>query len=107
MAKYGKGVAPKEIARERIEILFALAKEQNDAGNPDRAARYVEHARDLSTKQRVRLTRAEKKQYCHACGAYLAPGTSSRVRVARGRVSITCTACGNIVRIPLSKRNKE
>ncbi|HJJ35992.1 MAG TPA: ribonuclease P [Methanocorpusculum sp.] len=106
MAKYGKGIAPKDIARERIEILMRQAEACKDTDSA-RAARYVGHARDIATKQRVRLTRREKRSFCHHCGTYLVPGTTSRVRIARGRVSITCTVCGSVVRIPLSKKIKE
>ena len=106
MAKYGKGIAPKEIARERIGILL---READACKNTDsaRAACYVRHARDIATKLRVRLTRAEKRTFCHHCGTYLVPGSTSRVRIARGRVSITCTVCGNVVRIPLTKKTEQ
>lgn len=102
MAKYEKGISPKDISRERIEILFTLARNYRREF-PVLAARYVEHARDISTKQRVRLTQEEKRLFCHRCGSYFVFGKNSRVRIARGRVIISCGECGHIVRIPLSK----
>ncbi len=106
MAKYGNGVSLKEISRERIEILFAHADSCKDA-SPDLSARYVGHACEISAKQRTRLTKEEKRSFCHACGTYLVPGKTSRVRISRGRVIITCIACGHAVRIPLTKRHEE
>lgn len=105
MAKYAKGTVPRDIARERIAILLGQAEACRSA-DPVRAARYVELARDIAARQRIRMTKEQKRSFCRRCGASLVPGTTSRVRVARGRVVMTCTACGNIVRIPLAKKTE-
>ncbi|HJJ28100.1 MAG TPA: ribonuclease P [Methanocorpusculum sp.] len=100
MAKSDKGSTAKKIAAERIEILFAEAK---TAPSP-RADRYVHLARELAMKQRIRLTRAQKRSFCRKCGAHLVPGQNLRVRIQRGRVIHTCMECGNCVRIPLKPK---
>jgi len=100
MAKPQKGAAAKKISAERIEILFDEAK----TAPQEFADRYVSIARDLAMKQRIRLTKPQKRAVCKKCGAYLVPGKNLRVRIQRGRVIHTCTNCGYAVRIPLSQK---
>ncbi|HJJ46688.1 MAG TPA: ribonuclease P [Methanocorpusculum sp.] len=99
MAKFEKGVLVKQIARERIEILFAETQK-----NPKFAHRYIYLAREMSMKQRVRLTKSEKAQFCHVCGTYLVPGKTLTVRIQNGKVIRTCHVCDSISRIPLEKQ---
>lgn len=106
MVKYAKGTSSREIAAERIEILLGQARAYRNS-DAERAARYVRHTRDIASKQRIRLAPDQKRLFCHHCGTYIVPGTTSRVRTAHGRVSITCTVCGNVVRIPLKKKISE
>lgn len=101
MAKYEKGVSVKEIARERMSILLAHAKANR--ASPETALRYVELARSISTKQRVRFTREERRSFCRKCGAYFVPGQNLSVRISRGRIIYTCKECGTVYRIPITK----
>jgi RNase P subunit RPR2 len=103
MVKTDKGNAAKKIAAERIEILF----DEANAAQKEHADRYVRLARDMAMKQRLRLTRVQKRSFCKKCGAHLVPGENLRVRIQRGRVIHTCTACGNTVRIPLKPKKGE
>ncbi|HJJ48899.1 MAG TPA: ribonuclease P [Methanocorpusculum sp.] len=100
MAKSDKGNAAKKIAAERIEILFDEAK----SAPQNRADRYMHLAREMAMKQRIILSREQKRSFCKKCGAHLVPGKNLRVRIQRGRVIHTCTACGNTVRIPLKPK---
>jgi len=101
----------KEIARERIEILFAQAK-MRFRDDPKLARRYVELARRIGMKAGVRLTREQKSRVCKGCGSFLVPGANCRVRTrSEGGtiVLITCLECGVKKRYPtvrerLSKR---
>ena len=104
MAKYEKGISVKDISRERIGILFSLAEENKE--NAARSARYVEHARAISAKQRVRLTQNQKRSFGRSCGAYFVPGKNLMVRISRGRVIYTCKECGRVYRIPIGKRQE-
>jgi RNase P subunit RPR2 len=83
------------VARERIERLFELADEVHDE-NPERAARYVERAREISTSERVRLPQRLKRRYCGSCGAHLVPGDNARVRLRPEdeHVVVRCLGCG-------------
>ena len=83
------------VARERIERLFELADEVHDE-NPDRAARYVERAREVSTRERIRLPQHLKRRFCDSCGAHLVPGDNARVRLRSDseHVAVRCRDCG-------------
>jgi len=83
------------VARERIERLFELADEVHDE-NPERAARYVERAREIATSNRVRLPSHLKRRFCDGCGAYLVPGKNARVRLRSEdeHVVVRCKDCG-------------
>ena len=105
MAKSEKGALVKQIARERIEILFSLAHDKQD--NPELANRYVSLAREISMRQRLRLSKQQKRAFCRCCGTHFVPGKNLRVRVQHGKVVYTCQECGNAVRIPLRKNTNQ
>jgi ribonuclease P protein subunit RPR2 len=102
----------KEIARERVEILFDLARK---IFPKDRtlSKRYLELARLIGMKAGVRLSKEQKLSICKKCGSFLVPGVNCRVRTRPELgtiVLITCLECGAKKRYPtvrerLSKRN--
>lgn len=94
----------KDIARERIERLFALAAEEARRGNPTRAKRYVSMALRMGEKHKVRP--GHKRTYCTQCHAFFVPPTNVRVRTGRGRISITCLGCGHVQRYPLDATSR-
>ncbi|MEM2124259.1 MAG: ribonuclease P protein component 4 [Methanolinea sp.] len=93
----------RRIARERIAILFARAREVFHA-EPHLSDRYISLARRIAMKLRVRLDREYRRQFCHRCYRYLVPGVNARVRIARGKVTVTCLACGHRARFPTRRR---
>lgn len=93
----------RHISRERIAILFNLAGECFSE-NPALSDRYVQLARKISMKQRVRLERRYRRQFCHHCKRFLVPGVNMRVRVSRGRVVITCFSCRRQMRFPARRQ---
>jgi len=97
--------AEQNIARERIERLHTLSREvfHRDKGL---ATRYVDLAKKISMKSRVRLAREHKRYICKACGSLLLPGVNCRVRVRPERgttVVVTCLDCGARKRYPAIK----
>ncbi len=98
----------KEIARERIEILFKLADEEFRNGRKDLANRYVKLARKIAMKYNVRIPRYLKRRFCKKCHAYLKPGVNARVRVRSKQkyVLITCLECGHKMRFPYVREKK-
>jgi ribonuclease P protein subunit RPR2 len=99
-----KNPSTKKIALERIAILF----EQAGAAfhqSPSQSNRYVELARRIAMRQRVRIDHELRRQYCHHCYAFLVPGKNMRVRVHRGHVSVTCSACKKTTRYRVEKHH--
>jgi ribonuclease P protein subunit RPR2 len=101
--------AAKQLARQRVQILFQQAKNTYKA-NPALASRYVETARKIAMSARIRLPTVYKRQVCRSCNAFLVPGETSRVRIKPRRephIVITCLKCGSQTRIPLKVKSKE
>src|SRR3989338_835729 len=97
-----KPVWQKQIARERIEILFSEA-EKVFKENPKRAAEYIKAAHKIAMRYRVRMGPLLKREFCRKCFSYLKPGITSTVRLAQKRgsnITIHCNNCGAIKRIP-------
>lgn len=89
----------RDVARERIDTLFELAAEAWP--DQERCNRYVELARTIAMRYRIKLRREQKRMFCKHCYAYLRPGGNCRVRINRGRVITRCDACGGFRRIPI------
>lgn len=103
MARRSTHPDTRRIARERIAILFTRARECFPS-DPSLSDRYVSLARKISMKQRVRLERKFRRQFCHHCKRFLVPGVNMRVRVTRGRVVITCLSCKKQMRFPVRRK---
>ena len=97
-----RGGNVREIARERIEILFNQAQ-RTFPSDPNLAKRYLDLARKVGMKAGVRLTREQKLRICKGCGGFLVPGVNCRVRTrseSGTTVLITCLDCGTKKRYP-------
>jgi len=84
----------KAVVAERIRLLLGFAGKEA-GGNPARAKRYVELARKLGMRFRLRLPKESKARFCRKCGAYWIPGRNVKVRLkpSEGRAVYEC-ACG-------------
>ncbi len=82
---------------QRIIRLFELAECEHDQKKCDR---YVELARKLSMRHRVRIPRELKMRICKHCYSYLTPGEISRVRLDGRNIVVTCLNCGGQMRRP-------
>ncbi len=100
MKEKSRNPATKRIARERIEVLFEQARKEFCA-HPERSNRYVDIARRISMRLRIRIDRDLRRQYCHHCYSFLVPGRNMRVRVHRGNVIVTCRCCNKKTRYRL------
>ncbi|MCX6691314.1 MAG: ribonuclease P [Methanoregula sp.] len=92
----------KKIARERIAVLFSQA-EARFSTQPELSSRYVEIARRIAMRQRIRIDRDLRRQFCRNCSSFLVPGRTSRVRICDGNVVVTCLACKKKRRYPLGR----
>jgi len=93
---------------ERVHVLFRLAKEVIHE-EPRLAQRYVEIARRIAMRTRLRLPVEYHRLVCRHCKSFIYPGTNCRVRIKQRRephVVITCLNCGQHMRIPLGKKEE-
>ena len=81
-----------------MERLFEMASEEHEL-HPERSDRYVEIARSISTRMRIRIPADLKKMFCKHCGCYL-PASGSRVRLQDGVLITTCLKCQGLTRLP-------
>ena len=98
----------KQIARQRIQILFKQAK-QVCKTDPQLAMQYIKSARKIAMAARIRLPVEFRRETCRNCDALLVQGYNCRVRVKQKRephLVITCLNCGNQTRILLSKKKE-
>ena len=93
-----------EIGTARISRLLDLAEDAVRAGRPDRARRYVELARRIGMKTRVRMPR--DRRFCKNCLIPMMPGVNCTVRLSEHKVVITCGECGAVRRIPYIKEQR-
>jgi ribonuclease P protein subunit RPR2 len=98
----------KRIALQRIHTLFRLA-EKTVHENPELAQRYVEIARKIAMRTKLRLPKEYRRLVCRHCKSFIFPGVNCRVRTQSRRephIVVTCLSCGKHMRIPLKERRK-
>lgn len=88
-----------KIAKERIQILFDLAKKEFKT-RPERSKRYIELARKIGLRYNIRLPKQLKKTFCKACNSLLIPGLTSSIRLDSKKkiINIKCLKCNKIYR---------
>jgi ribonuclease P protein subunit RPR2 len=98
----------KQIARQRIQILFDQAKK---VGRTDSklATEYVSSARKIAMAAKIRLPVEFRRGTCKECNSLFVWGVNCRVRIKQKRephVVVTCLNCGNQTRILLKKKRE-
>ena len=104
-----KQTSIKQIARQRIQILFEEAK-KTAKSDPQLAAKYVKSARRIAMAAKIRLPIEFKRQTCKNCNALFVHGSNCRVRIKQKREShvvVTCLNCGNQNRMLLGKKEEK
>ena len=99
----------KQIARQRILILFDQAKQVYKT-NPQLAIQYVKSARKIAMAARIRLPAEFRRETCKSCNALLVQGYNCRVRIKQKRephIVVTCLNCGNQTRMLLSEKKEQ
>jgi len=94
-----------EIAQERMDILFNLAKEEFHKDS-SRSNRYVELAQNISKKYNTKIPLKWRRSFCKKCHSFLQYGENSTVRLKNSEVQIKCHECSNIMKIPYIKEKK-
>jgi ribonuclease P protein subunit RPR2 len=90
----------KATARERIKTLFEQAKQR-----PAYSKRYIELARKLQQKYRLRFNPEQSRAFCKKCNT-LFIGKNVTVRTKEGHIVYTCKECGHIRRYPYLREKK-
>jgi ribonuclease P protein subunit RPR2 len=101
--------AAKQIARQRIQVLFQQAKKVYP-DNPQLSSRYVETARKIAMAAKIRLPTVYRRQICKNCHMLLVQGANCRVRIKQKRephVVVTCLNCGYQTRMLLRKKKEK
>ncbi|MCX6674762.1 MAG: ribonuclease P [Methanothrix sp.] len=98
MRRRKDGHKGRDLALQRMERLFMLAAAVH-AAHPERSDRYVQIARKICTRTRVRMPRSLKRLFCRHCGSFLT-ADALRVRLREGVLTTTCLLCGEQMRRP-------
>jgi len=100
-----KSSGQREIALERNKTLF---KQDRDVFKEDKnlANRYVELARKIAMKYKVRIPSDMQKQFCRHCYKFLMPNVNCRIRLKDGKVVYYCLECKHFMRFPYTKEKK-
>jgi ribonuclease P protein subunit RPR2 len=96
----------RRVALERICILFGRAREVFDY-EPVLAQRYVDLARRVGMRYKVRIPPEFRVMVCRHCKGFILPGMNCTVRIRQERephVVVTCLRCGGRMRMPLKRK---
>ena len=96
----------KKIALERISILFKTAIKNFDKES-ELAQRYVNLARQIGMRYKVRIPREFRRVVCRHCKGFLLPGKNCTVRIRQERephIVFTCLRCKGLMRFPLKQK---
>ena len=89
----------RQIAMERIIYLIERAQKFKNV-DYELARRYIELARNISMKYRIRIPKKYKLLFCKKC-LYPYRSDRFRVRIHKSSVIITCLNCSNVRRFQL------
>ncbi|MBI2557741.1 ribonuclease P [Candidatus Woesearchaeota archaeon] len=97
---YKKPHKIQKIAKERIKLMFELAKDnlRKDSRISDK---YVKMARRIAMKHKIRLPSSLKKRFCKNCHKYLVPSVNCRIRIHKHRLIYYCLSCKHYMRHPI------
>ena len=94
-------------AQERMHILLGQAREMVRK-DEQLSKRYVQLARKISMRTKVRISPEEKQYLCKNCGIVLIPGLNARIRLRPRSVRlVTCLSCGAMKRYPFRNAKHE
>ena len=97
---YNKPHKVQKIAKERIKLMFELAKD-NFKKDSKLSDKYVRIARRIAMKHKIRLAASLKKRFCKHCHKYLMPSVNCRVRLHKHRLIYYCFGCKHYTRHPI------
>ena len=99
----------KDIARQRIAILYAQAQSVPKEDSK-LASEYIGLARRIAMAAKIRLPLEFRRTTCKDCNALFVHGVNVRVRVKQKRephVVVTCLNCGHQTRMLMRKKEQK
>ena len=96
----------REIARQRIRILYNQAKESYPR-DPELSRRYTRLLKRISERTRTRLPKDIRQGICRNCDTVLIQGVNSHTRIRQRRephIAVTCQTCDHVHRTPIRSR---
>ncbi len=92
--KANKSGVVRDIAKERIDLLYNLAKSEYTS-DPELSRRYIRIMREIGRHYKITLPKEIKRGICRKCNTILIPGKSASVRLASGKRYIVykCQNC--------------
>lgn len=103
---FKKSAATRRIAEERIITLFDEAKKEF-SNDRKLSNRYIELARKIAMKYRLKIPSGLQKQFCKHCYSFLLPGKNLRIRTQKGHLVYYCLECKKFMRFPYTKKRTE
>ncbi len=103
--KASKSGVVREVAKERIGILYDLAKKAYPSDS-ELSKKYIRIIKQISRHYKITLPREVKTGVCKKCGSVLVPGASVKIRLvsSNGFVSRKCVDCGHETRVHYKDR---
>ncbi|MBL7055746.1 ribonuclease P [Candidatus Woesearchaeota archaeon] len=92
-----KPVKQQKIALERIQVLFKEAKLMFHEDSM-LSRRYVQLARKIAMKYKVRFPSELKRKFCKKCNSYFV-AENSKIRVKQGYLIFHCLGCKTLRKV--------
>mgnify|MGYP000106105861 CR=1 FL=1 len=96
----------RQIALDRIKTLFNEAKLEFDV-DPKLSNKYVNLARKIAMKCKIKIPSIYKRQYCKHCYSYLMQGKNVTVRTTTKTITYTCKICKRYSRIGYKSKKRK
>jgi RNase P subunit RPR2 len=107
MAYARERLEQRDIATERVLLLFGQAERLAADGDAEGATKRVRQARDISLRCNLRLPKMLKLRFCRRCQTYFTAKTlQCRLDPLERRLKRTCLSCGHSAYQPYSKPEK-
>ena len=108
MARAKERGQQRDLAFERVVILFAQADALACLGDVDAASRRLKRAVEICTRCNVRLPTELKLRFCRGCLTYYTSGTAKRrLDPKNHRLRITCLRCGKTRNRPYVRKKPD
>ena len=100
-----KPLEQRRVALERVVLLFDMASRVFKSES-DLSDRYVDLARKIAMKFKVKVPSFIKRQFCKHCHCFLVPGSNCSVRLQKSKVVYFCRTCKHFMRFPYIREIK-